>query len=76
MTIVAIAAHEEWIRQNVRQVVDEEKAGGKKDIYYGQFDRFPGGYVANGHPTVATHQKIADQIIEVINSTGLFAKSD
>jgi hypothetical protein len=76
VTIIAVAAHEEWIHQNVRQVVEEEKAAAHTDIFYAQFDRFNGGYVADGHPTVATHQKIADQIIEVIHSTGKFAKTE
>lgn len=70
--IVAVAAFPEWIRKNVRQVVDEEKSSGKHDICYAQFDEFPGGYVANGHPTVVTHQKMADQIIEAMASFNLF----
>ncbi len=72
VTMVAVAAHENWIRQNVHQVVNEEKAESHGDVFYAQFDRFEGGYVANGHPTVETHQKIANQIIEVIDSTGRF----
>lgn len=72
--ILAIAAHPDWIRNNIRQIVDEEKTCGYKDIYYAQFDYFDGGYVANGHPTVETHQKIADQIIQSINSYHLFIK--
>ncbi len=70
---MAVAAHENWIRENVRRVVDEEKAESHDDIFYAQFDRFDGGYVANGHPTVETHQKIANQIINVIDSAGRFA---
>ena len=72
VTIVAVAAFPEWIRKNVRQVVDEEHAAGSKDIYYTQFDEFPGGYVANGHPTVETHQKMGNQIIEAMESFGIF----
>ncbi len=64
--ILAVAAHVEWIRENVRQVVNEERANGKQDIYYAQFDYFEGGYVANGHPSVATHEKIAAQLIVAI----------
>jgi hypothetical protein len=70
--IVALAAFPEWIRQNVKQVVDEDHESGKQDIFYASFDEFPGGYVANGHPTVATHQKMADQIIGAMESFGLF----
>lgn len=70
--IVAVAAFDDWIRKNVKQVVDEESTSGMKDIFYSQFDRFEGGYVANGHPTVETHRKMADQIIESIESFGIF----
>ncbi len=66
VTILAVAAHVEWIRENVQQVVNDERANGKQDIYYAQFDYFEGGYVANGHPSVATHEKIAAQLIEAI----------
>lgn len=66
--VFAVAAHPEWIRTNVRQVVEEEIASGQSGIYYAQFDEFPGGYVANGHPTVETHAKIAGQIIKAIEN--------
>ncbi len=71
--VVAVAAYPEWIRKNVKQVVDEEKASGKSDIYYSTFDEFPGGYVANGHPIIATHKMMADQIIKDMESFRLFA---
>jgi hypothetical protein len=71
--IVAVAAFPEWIQKNVQQVVKEETQNGRKDICYAHFDDFPGGYVANGHPTVATHQKIADQIIDVIEKNNIFS---
>jgi hypothetical protein len=74
--IIAVAAFPEWIRRNVQQVVDEELLAGKHDIFYTAFDEFPGGYVANGHPTVATHQKMADQIIGAMESFGLFQAKD
>jgi hypothetical protein len=70
--MVAIAAFPEWIRTNVRKVVDEEIHLGMNNIYYTQFDEFPGGYVGNGHPTVATHQKMADQLIASMESFQLF----
>ena len=66
--VFAVAPHPEWIRTNVRQVVEEESASGRTGIYYGQFDEFPGGYVANGHPTVETHALIAGQVIKAIES--------
>ena len=70
--ILAVAAHSEWIRENVLQVVNQEKADGHRDVFYARFDFFPGGYVANGHPTVATHRKIAGQIIAAIKAENIF----
>ena len=72
VTIVAVAAHPEWVQKNVKQVVDEEIASGQKDISYAQFGFYTGGYVANGHPTVETHKKIAGEIIKAIDITGIF----
>jgi hypothetical protein len=72
VTIVAVAAHAEWVQKNVKQVVDEEIANGQKDINYAQFNTYPGGYVANGHPTVETHKKIAGEIIKAIDLTKVF----
>lgn len=72
--IVAVAAYENWIRDNVKQVVDDEKDAGNQDIYYAQFDYFEGGYVAYGHPTVETHEKMAKQIIASMESFRLFNK--
>ncbi len=73
--IVAVAAFPEWIQENVKQVVEEEKSRGWRDVWYAHFDEFKGGYVANGHPTVATHQRMADQIIESMESSNLFGLS-
>lgn len=69
--ILLVAAHPDWIRQNVQQIVAAEKTVGRQDIFYAEFDYFPGGYVADGHPTVATHRKIAGQIIKAIASNNL-----
>jgi hypothetical protein len=70
--IFAVAAYPAWIRKNVQQVVDEEQKNGKNDTFYGTFDEFPGGYVANGHPTVETHRKMAAQIIQTMERAKLF----
>jgi len=72
VTIVAVAAFPEWIRTQVRKVVDGEIHSGKNDVFYTQFDEFPGGYVGNGHPTVETHKKMADQIIASLKSFHVF----
>jgi Carbohydrate esterase 2 N-terminal len=76
ITILAVAAYPEWIQKNVKQVVDEEQQSGNKDIHYTHFDNFPGGYVAYGHPTVATHAKIAGQIIQSIEANKIFAEKN
>ncbi len=70
--ILLVAAHPDWLKQNVRKVYTTEKAAGRTDIFFSEFDYYPGGYVANGHPTVATHRKIADQIIETIVAEQIF----
>ncbi|MGH7492070.1 MAG: hypothetical protein ACREOO_06705 [bacterium] len=68
MANFAVAAHVEWIRENVSKVVEEEKESGNLDIHYAQFDYFQNGYVANGHPSVETHRKIAGQLIAAIEA--------
>jgi lysophospholipase L1-like esterase len=74
--ILAVAAHVEWIRANVRQVVDEERARGMKDIYYAQFDAVENGFVANGHPSVEMHRQISDQLIDAIDAIGVFKNAN
>ncbi len=61
--MVALASFVPWTRENIAAVVAAERADGRKDIDYAQFDEFPGGYVADGHPTVETHRKMAEQIL-------------
>lgn len=73
--ILAVAAYPDWIRKNVQLIVEEEQKNNRSDIFYGTFDDFPGGYVANGHPTIETHRKIADQIIRAMEKTKLFSSS-
>lgn len=68
--IVVVSSYQKWIMLNAKKVVDIERARGKRNIYFTHFAFYPGGYVANGHPTVATHEKIADVIIEAISSSG------
>jgi Carbohydrate esterase 2 N-terminal/GDSL-like Lipase/Acylhydrolase family len=70
--IIAWAPYVEWARTNTRAVVRSETKNGIRNIFYAHFDEFPGGYVANGHPTVATHMKMADELISTIDSLGIF----
>jgi hypothetical protein len=67
--ILAVAANGiQWIKDNVSQVVTEENLSGHANVFYASFPYYDGGYVHNGHPSVATHQKIADTLISVINT--------
>jgi Carbohydrate esterase 2 N-terminal/GDSL-like Lipase/Acylhydrolase family len=70
--IIAVAAHDPWIQTNVKRVVDDEVKDGCRDLFFAKFDRFEGGYVANGHPNVESHKKIAYEIIKVIEVNHLF----
>jgi len=76
VTMLAVAAHVDWIRDNVRQAVVDERANGRNDIYYAQFDYFEGGYVANGHPNLESHQKIADLLIKAIEPIPPFSRDE
>jgi hypothetical protein len=70
--IVAVAASEHWIRENVGKVVGEVQAAGNRTVFYASFDRFEGGYVAYGHPTVETHRRMAEQLISRMDTFHLF----
>ncbi|MES2474209.1 MAG: GDSL-type esterase/lipase family protein [Verrucomicrobiota bacterium] len=69
--IVALAPFNPWAREQISTVVAEEKASGRQDVFYAQFDNFPDGYVADGHPTVTTHRKMAEQIFSQLKALGL-----
>lgn len=71
--ILAVAAYPDWIQKNVKQIVEEERQNGNKDIFFTHFDDFPNGKVANGHPTVESHKKIAGQIIKAIDQLKIFS---
>ncbi len=73
--IVALSPFTPWAREMISAVVAAEKADGKSDVFYAQFDYFPGGYVADGHPTVETHRKMAAQILDQLKLLGLASDS-
>lgn len=73
--ILAWAPYPMWARKNTKEVVTKEKADGFKGLYYAHFDDFPGGYVADGHPTIATHEKMAAELIKSIDSIHIFSGS-
>lgn len=67
--ILALAPHVPWAREQVNQVVRERA---DQRVHYGQFDEFAAEcYVADGHPTVATHRKIADQVMQQLTELKL-----
>ncbi len=65
--ILAVAPHPDWLQSTISEVVDQEKSMGNTDVFYGMFPYYPGGYVNIGHPTVATHHKIADTLVTFID---------
>lgn len=69
--IVALAPFVPWARENIAEVVRSEMAGGGHDLFYAAFDRFGDGYVADGHPTVETHRKMAAQILDQFVRLGI-----
>ncbi len=71
--IVALAPFIPWLREQTRKVVEEEKSKGNHRVHYAQFDEFPGGYVADGHPTVETHRRMAEQILDQLSRQALVA---
>jgi hypothetical protein len=70
--IIAVAPHVDWLQYTISKIVGEEKAAVHNDVYYTFYPYFEGGYVYGGHPTVETHKKIAEKIINEINSIGIW----
>ena len=62
----------DWLKNNISQVAAEENAKGHTNVHYAYFPYYDGGYVNAGHPTVATHQKIADTLIYAMNSMNIW----
>jgi len=65
--ILAVAPHVLWLQQTISEVVAEENSAGNLDVHYAFYPYYEGGYVFEGHPSVATHHKIADQLIAAID---------
>jgi Carbohydrate esterase 2 N-terminal/GDSL-like Lipase/Acylhydrolase family len=61
--IVALAAPKPWLLANIQQVVAAEHVAGHGRIHFASFDLAPEECVADGHPSVAAHQRIAQQVI-------------
>jgi len=69
--IVIVAPHVKWVREQATHCMVRARHEGVKRIDFVKFDYFPGGYVANEHPHVETHEKIARQIIEQWDRLGI-----
>ncbi len=54
------------IQQDVKQVVENRKLEGDKDIYYFKLDQQSAPYGEDWHASIATHQKMADQFTPFI----------
>lgn len=67
--MLALAAHVDWVRKTVSAIVDEERKIGNADVFFGTFPEFDEeDYVNGGHPSVGTHQKITEYLIESIDA--------
>ena len=65
--ILCVAAHLEWMQTTIAEIVDEENLAGHGDVFYTYYPYYPGGYVNEGHPNVATHHAIAERLIAAID---------
>lgn len=74
--ILAVAPHVEWLQQVISEIVSEENSAGNGDVYYAFYPYYEGGYVYDGHPSVATHHKIAEELIKAINSIDAWSPYD
>ena len=74
--ILAVAPHVEWLQQVISEIVSEENSAGNADVYYAFYHYYEGGYVYDGHPSVATHHKIAEELIKAINGFDAWSPYD
>jgi hypothetical protein len=74
--ILAVAAHVPWMQTTISQIVTEENASGNNDVFYAFYHYYEGGYVNTGHPSVATHYKIADELIAAIDQINAWEPYD
>lgn len=64
--ILCVATHLEWTKKAIDEVIKIQNKENFKDIYSVLIPYFSNGYVYGGHPTVETHHKIAQTIIDTI----------
>ena len=74
--ILAVAPHVAWLQQVIAEIVNEENSAGNGDVYFASYPYYEGGYVYDGHPSVATHHKIADELIKAINTFDAWSPYD
>jgi hypothetical protein len=74
--LAVAAAHADWIQRTVSEVVSEEQASGKNDVFYTFFPKYDASaYVFGDHPTAATHRLIANRLISAIDSIDAWTPS-
>jgi hypothetical protein len=56
------------MRETISEVVAEENSSGNYDVFYAHYSYYEGGYVNEGHPNVATHYAIANELITAIDT--------
>lgn len=64
--ILCVATNLDWTKNAIDEVIKIQDKEDFKEIYSVFIPYFPKGYVYGGHPTVETHHKIAQEIINVI----------
>lgn len=64
--VLCVATHLEWAERAIDEVIKIQNKENFKEIYSVFIPYFQNGYVYGGHPTVETHHKIAQEIINVI----------
>jgi hypothetical protein len=72
VNILAVASNGlAWLVSAITEIVNEEHAAGHGDVFYAEYSYYTGGY-AHDHPTVATHQLIAERLIAAMDSLNIW----
>ncbi len=54
------------IREDIQSIVIARKEGGDKGVYYVDFGQQSSPFGEDWHPTIATHQQMADMLVETL----------
>lgn len=66
--ILCVATHLTWTKNAIDEVIKMQNKNNFKEIYSVLLPAVPNGYVYGGHPTVETHHKFADILINTIKN--------